>query len=195
MSSRERYRTIPLMRDPRDDIEDHRPDAPAGLYFSRRGNWFHDGQRVRHERLAELLCRSVARLSDDTLAVTTGRDTLPFLSEDAPLLVRAIDFGLDGPTLVLSNGGRELLAGEVVVGGDGRWRMSVENGRFWALCTRSAQQALEPLLVDEEHLQWRDQRWRIAVAASAEHGAEREADPTTARGAGRWNEQWARRPA
>jgi hypothetical protein len=71
--------------------EAFRADAPPGLFYSRHGDWFHDGDWVGHAGLSALLCRSVARAEpsleapEGALIVTTGRDVLPFLSEDAPL--------------------------------------------------------------------------------------------------------------
>ena len=142
-------------RDPRDEMEDLRADAPAGLFLSRRGNWFHDGQRVGHERLEALLHGHIARADDGRLIVTTGRDVVEFVAEDAPFFVVAVD----GDTAVLSDGSREVV-GDVVVGEhDHRWHMRVKGGRFWALFTKSAAQTLEPLI---------DPEGRIAVARVAQ---------------------------
>jgi hypothetical protein len=141
---------MPSLRDPRDALEERRPDAPAGLFFSRAGHWFHDGDRIFHAGLAGLLHRSVARADDDALIVTTGRDTLPFVSEDAPLLAHRVEVDDEGFVLALSNG-REARAGWLALGSDHRLRAAVDDGRFWALLGRAAGQALEPLLdVDDD---------------------------------------------
>ncbi len=141
------------MRDPRDDIEDRRDDVPQGLYFSRRGNWFHDGDRVFHVGLSSLLNRSVTRDKDDNLIVTTGMDVLPFVAEDAPLIVRTVDHvvvdGAHSLHLRLSTGVTEPLVGSITRGDDERLRVVVGDGRFWALLTRSAGQLLEPLINDK----------------------------------------------
>ena len=131
-------------RDPRDELEDFRPDAPAGLFLSRKGNWFHDGQRVGHERLEALLHGSIARDAAGSLIVTTGRDVLAFVAEDAPFAVVAVD----GDVAVLDDGSREAV-GDVVVGPDDRWRMRVKGGAFWALLSKSAAQTLERALSDD----------------------------------------------
>ncbi len=131
-------------RDPRDELEDFRTDAPAGLFLSRRGNWFHDGQRVGHERLEALLHGSIARADDGSLVVTTGRDVMAFVAEDAPFVVVAVD----GDVAVLDDGSREVVR-DVVVGADDRWRMRVKNGGFWALFNKSAAQTLERALSDD----------------------------------------------
>jgi hypothetical protein len=152
------------MPDPRDDLEDARPDAPAGLFFSRRGNWFHDGQRVFHRRLADLLCRSVVRDDAGHLIVTTGRDAVPFVSEDAPLIVRSVSVEGDGLQLSLSDGTTAPLEGSVRVGDDGRMRVALAARRLWALLSRSAQQGLEPHLVAEDRLACGARSWGVVVA-------------------------------
>lgn len=141
---------MPVPRDPRDALEERRPDAPPGLFFSRAGHWFHDGDRVFHAGLAGLLSRSVARADDDGLVVTTGRDTLPFVSEDAPLIARRVEVDAAGIHVALSNG-RETVVGWLALGSDHRFRAAVDDGAFWALLSRPAGQALEPLLeVDDD---------------------------------------------
>lgn len=106
-----------------------------GLFLDRHGAWFHDGDPVRHARLAALLHRSIARDPAGHLIVTTGRDAQPFVAEDAPLLVRT----LDGDDLVLSNETRAPLGDRpLYIDDDGRVRVAV--GAFWALLSRSATQ-------------------------------------------------------
>lgn len=143
------------LRDPRDALEDARPDAPAGLFFSRLGHWFHDGDRIFHAGLSGLLDRSVARADDDTLIVTTGRDVLPFEVEDAPLLVRRVDQASDGTvSLVLSTTASVPLTW-LAMGSDDRLRAPVVEARCWALLSRNAGQALEPLLaIDDDGSAW-----------------------------------------
>lgn len=150
------------MRDPRDDLEESRADAPAGLFLSRRANWFHDQERVRHHRLAQLLTGSISRDLHGGLVVTTGRDTLPFVAEDAPLVVLSVDVdvGADSIIVLLSDQAREEL-GHVVVGSDHRLRTPVRDGAFWALFTRSAAQLLEPF-VDGDAFVVGARRWPIS---------------------------------
>jgi hypothetical protein len=117
---------------------DERRDAPRGLFLSRDGAWYHDGERVRHPRLAALLHRSIAR-RDGGLVVTTGRDVLPFTAEDAPFFVRT----LSADALVLSDDSREPLAPrDFLIDDDGRVRCRVKSDAFWALLSRSATQIL-----------------------------------------------------
>jgi hypothetical protein len=141
-------RTSRALFEPR---ESFRADAPPGLFFSRDGHWFHDGDWVGHAGLSALLSRSVARgepsleAPEGALIVTTGRDVLPFLSEDAPLHARELAVDADGITLALSHG-RETRVTWLAIGSDHRFRAVVEEGRFWALLSRSATHALGPHL-------------------------------------------------
>jgi hypothetical protein len=87
------------------------PHEKTGLFLDGSGRWFHDGEPVRHARLAALLSRSIARAEDGSLIVTTGRDRLPFVALDTPLHVRTLRVS-DGAT----DGGRVVSAGVPLVG-------------------------------------------------------------------------------
>ncbi len=159
------------MRDPRDDMEDRRDDVPAGLYFSRRGNWFHDGDRVFHVGLSSLLNRSVSRSADGALIVTTGHDVLPFVAEDAPLVVRSVERAAGVLQLRLSTGEVEPLTGGLYRGDDNRVRVVVGNSRFWALLSRSAAQSLEPLLDDDGDVVFGSQRHALMLLSGVDWSA------------------------
>ena len=120
-----------------DGYEARRDDAPRGLFLSRRGAWYHDGDRVKHAGLEGLLHRSIARDDAGQLLVTTGRDVLPFVAEDAPYVVRTIADGL----LILSDASQEP-PGTFLIDDAGHIRTPVKGGRFWAVCSRSATQAV-----------------------------------------------------
>ena len=143
------------MRDPRDDSEESRPEAPAGLFFSRRGNWFHDGDRIFHAGLSGLLDRSVARADEGDLVVTTGRDVMTFACEDAPVMVREVHEVEGELVMHLSTGVDERLPGTIAVGSDHRLRVPVMGGRLWALLGRAAGHTLEPRLEqDDDGTMW-----------------------------------------
>ena len=126
-----------------------RDDAPAGLFLSRAGRWFHDGDPVEHAGLEGLLHRSIARAADGSLIVTTGRYVLPFVAEDAPFIVRTLE-GLD---LVLSDDSREPLAGRTLFIDDvGHIRCPVKRGAYWGLMSRSATQITVAQTGDERGL-------------------------------------------
>lgn len=152
-------------RDPRDELEGDRPDAPAGLFLSRRGNWFHDGQRVKHERLELLLTGSIARDAAGGLIVTTGRDVLPFVAEDAPVVVVAVDVS-DGAVVAVCEGGHREAIVDVVMGADDRFRAPLRGktgAGFWGVFSKSAGQTLETLLDDDGHLRLGDRAVAVEV--------------------------------
>lgn len=128
------------------------PGLESGaLALDRDGRWTHDGDVIRHARLCALLDRCVARDDDGRLIVTTGRDRLPFASEDAPLRVKTAR--LEGGRLIqVVRDDREapLTSGSALcIDDEGRVRTRVEGprgGTFWALWERPATQALMPLL-------------------------------------------------
>lgn len=146
-----------------DGREALRADAPSGLFLSRRGGWYHDGQRVRHRGLEGLLHRSIARAADGSLIVTTGRDTLAFTAEDAPVVVRTLgrDPLTGDVTLELSDGTAEGVALRGFTIDDlGRVRCAVRAREFWGILSRSATQLLLELVDD-------DGRVRTALGACA----------------------------
>jgi len=131
------------------DLEpDRREDAPAGLFLSKYGTWFHDGDQLHHKRMAGLLHRSIARDDAGGLLVTTGRDRLPFVAECAPFVVRSVD----GATIALSDDVHEELAPSTLfcMRDDGALFVSVKDSGFWALLSRNAQHALQDHIVDDD---------------------------------------------
>ena len=135
---------------------ERREDAPSGLFMNSDGAWFHDGDPITHARLATLLSKCVARDDDGKLAVTTGRDRLTFVAEDAPYQVRTLQLGdeVDGITLVLSDGTQELLtaASRLCIDDDGRIRSAIKGQTEWALWGRGPSQLLASRLDDDEHV-------------------------------------------
>lgn len=126
-----------------------RPDAPPGLFLSRHGVWYHDGDRVRHGGLEALLHRSVARGLRGDLVVTTGRDVLPFLAEDAPVMVRTVSHNNHDLLLALTDGTAEAVAQRTFyIDDSGRVRVPVRGRTFWALLSRTATQLLLGLVDD-----------------------------------------------
>lgn len=131
------------------------PGLESGaLSLDREGRWRHDGDLIRHARLSALLDRSIARDEEGGLMVTTGRDRLPFTSEDAPLRVKTARLQGDGLLQVLRDDRELPLTKEsaLCIDEEGRVRTRVEGprgGTFWALWERPATQALMPLLADE----------------------------------------------
>ncbi|MCP4504559.1 MAG: hypothetical protein GY822_32025 [Deltaproteobacteria bacterium] len=148
---------------------DIRKDAPAGLFLSRKGNWFHDGDQLHHSRMCSLLHRSIER-DDDDLIVTTGRDRLSFVAEDAPYRIKLIEKRVVSSTpsdvllgaqpsaakecivITCSDDESEILQRSHVwaTTADGAIYLSVKSGRFWALLSSGAQQWLQPYLQEDD---------------------------------------------
>jgi hypothetical protein len=141
-----KHEGFPGRREP-DNADGRRDDAPAGLFFSQSGHWFHDGDRIFHEGLAGLLNRSVTRADDGTLIVTTGRDRLPFVAEDAPLHIVGCVVADD--TAILHTARGDAVALEVVVvGDDHRFRAPIAD--LWGLMTRGVTQQLAARLDEDD---------------------------------------------
>lgn len=126
----------------------------GALALDRDGRWRHDDDVIRHARLCALLDRSIARDEQGALIVTTGRDRLPFTSEDAPLRVKTARRDGDRLIQVLRDDREIPLAADsaLCIDDEGRVRSRVEGprgGTFWALWERPATQALLPLLEDD----------------------------------------------
>lgn len=132
------------------------PGLESGaLSLDRDGRWRHDGDVIRHARLCALLDRCVARDEQGQLIVTTGRDRLPFKSEDAPLRVKTARLERGALVQVLRDD-RELPLTKhsaLCIDDEGRVRTRVDGprgGTFWALWERPATQALMPFLEQSE---------------------------------------------
>jgi hypothetical protein len=133
------------------------PDAPGGLFLSRDGIFYQDGQRVRHARLAALLSRSIARDEAGALMVTTGRDRVRLSVEDAPFVVVRFYESQDPqapPEVLSSTGRRDPLVGakapRLVLDQEGVLHSTVGWGPFWARWTRTAWEALFPHIKERE---------------------------------------------
>jgi hypothetical protein len=120
----------------------------AGLWLSREGRWYFDGQPVVHERLSALLDRSMVR-RDDGLVVTTGIDTLPFASEDAPLRVVAWDLGQG--LLTYHSGLTEAVPPVITIDALGIVRSASANG-LWARWERRVAHQLATQVNEEGSL-------------------------------------------
>lgn len=129
-------------------------DQALDLRLRRSGAWCDGESEIRHRRLCALLDRSIARDDAGKLIVTTGRDVVPFVSEDAPLRVTTASVRA-GEVVLTIRDGRDLCLDakhELCVDEEGRFRGRVpgpRGGVFWALWERNAAQCLFPLLCDE----------------------------------------------
>ena len=80
------------------------------IVIDRDGHFWHEGQRIEHERLAQALARWVA-VDDATgrYILRNDREWCFVTVEDAPLAVRVFSPSAQGATLTLSDGTNEAL--------------------------------------------------------------------------------------
>ncbi len=144
---------------PGDHPEFFRFPAPEGrsrestIVLRADGVFLHDGDVVRHPKLAEAMHRWISRHPDDgRYILTNGYDWTYFTVEDAPYTVVAVKDEAGSPVLRLSDGSEEPLDPEgVLVGPDdslyARVKASSPHGPFEARFSRYAQAAgLAPFL-------------------------------------------------
>ncbi|MBN1532929.1 MAG: DUF1285 domain-containing protein [Spirochaetes bacterium] len=62
------------------------------ILLDREGNWFHNGEPIRHERIVALFNRSVSRTAEGTYVIHYGEHVYPIDVEDAPVFVTGVRF-------------------------------------------------------------------------------------------------------
>jgi hypothetical protein len=146
---------------PGDHPEFFRFPAPEGrsrestIVLRADGTFSHDGEPVRHPKLAEAMHRWISRHPDDgRYILTNGYDWTYFTVEDAPYTVLAIKDQAGTPVARLSDGSEEPLDPDTVrVATDhslyARVKASSPHGPFEARFSRHAQAAdLAPFLAE-----------------------------------------------
>ena len=145
---------------PGDHPQFFRFPAPEGasrestIRLDAEGRFFHDGALVEHPGLAAAMHTWIRRHPDDgRFILSNGYDWTYFAVEDAPFVVRHVDFSGGAAWLDLSDGTREPWDPAHSVIGDGgalyaRVKVGVEGGPFEARFTRHAQASLAPFLVE-----------------------------------------------
>ena len=123
----------------------------SGLRLDREGRWWHEGEQVRHQGLAEALHRWLVRLDDGRYAVRFDDSRFAYVEvDDAPYVVRTVEISGAGDRLRvyvhLSDGSDEELAyGTRRVGADNALYCSVKE-RFDARFSRQAYYLLGELI-------------------------------------------------
>lgn len=127
----------------------------TGLRLDRAGRWWHEGEVVRHARLAAALHRWLDRLPDGRYVLRLDAERYAYVEvEDAPYVVRTIE--REGPAeaqqlfVLLSDGTREELAYETLRVGRSEALYCEVKGRFPARLSRQAQHLLGELIVEVE---------------------------------------------
>jgi hypothetical protein len=119
------------------------------------GQFWHDGRRVEHPRLAAGLQAWIARHPDDgRWVLSNGYDWTYFTVDDAPFVVRSLRVEAERVVLLLSDGTDEPWDPETTRIGPGDALYAVvkplaPGGPYEARFSRHAQTSLSPLLVLE----------------------------------------------
>jgi len=114
------------------------------------GQFWHDGEPMRHPALERAFHQWIARHPDDgRYILTNGYDWTYFQVDDAPYTVRSLAVTPDGVSLRLSDETEEPLDPESLrSGAGGALYVGVKKGGFVARFSRHAQTQLAPLLLE-----------------------------------------------
>jgi hypothetical protein len=123
------------------------------LRIDKEGRWFYQGEEITHRRTYLLYSRSLTRDEASRIIVKIGREECPVEVEDAPFVVRSLQFvtskqgALDSLWLILNDESRELLAPETLrIGTANVPYCQVRGGMFEARFSRGAYQLLVPFI-------------------------------------------------
>ncbi len=119
--------------------------------LDRRGELFHDGEKIEHGPLASALHRWISVHPDDgRFILTNGYDWCYFTVEDTPYFVLSVSAD-DPPSVALSDGTREQLEpSEIYVDGEGALYTRVKERRFWARFGRHAEADVARLVSEDD---------------------------------------------
>jgi len=130
---------------------------PPTLKIDKEGRWFYQGEEVTHRRTYLLYNRSLTRDESGRMIVRIGREKCPVEAEDAPFVVRTLEFvvsekgELESVWLILNDESRELLAPETLrIGGGNIPYCRVRGGMFEARFSRNAYQLLVPFIKEDK---------------------------------------------
>jgi len=121
------------------------------LRIDKEGRLFFQGEEITHRKTYLLYFRSLTRDESGRVILRVGREQCPVESEDAPFVVKTIEFvsfGLDGQEaiwLTLNDETKEKLVPETLRIGPGNVPYcKVREGMFEARFSRNAYQLLVP---------------------------------------------------
>jgi uncharacterized protein len=130
---------------------------PGSLWIDKEGRWFFQGEEITHRRTYLLFCRNLTLDGAGRLTLRIGKEECRVEAEDAPFVVRSVDFIYDDGKrlkaleLILNDETREPLNPESLrVGPDHVLYCRVREGRFAARFSRGAYQLLFPLIRHDE---------------------------------------------
>ncbi len=127
------------------------------LRIDKEGRWFFEDEEITHRKTYLLFSRSLARDESGQTILRIGREQCPVEVEDAPFVVRTLEFILsDGGELksvwlYLNDETREPLDQETLrIGPENVPYCRVRSGKFEARFSRGAYQLLFPFIRHDE---------------------------------------------
>jgi uncharacterized protein len=126
----------PSTTPPQQDCDDRRFGE---IFLDKDGRWFHCGVEITHERTIELFSRSVFKDPSGGYRLQVGKEWAKIRVEDAPYLVRAVEFKGKEIQLTLNDRAEEALDPATLKVGKGHvLYCEVKSGQFPARFTRPA---------------------------------------------------------
>jgi hypothetical protein len=127
------------------------------LRIDKEGRWFFHDEEITHRKTYLLYCRHLTRDDSGRIILRIGREQCPVEVEDAPFVVKTLDFVLsDGGELksiwlTLNDETREQLNQATLrIGAKNVPYCRVRSGRFEARFSRGAYQLLLPYIQQDE---------------------------------------------
>jgi len=144
----------------------------SSIWIDKEGRWFFQGEEITHRKTYLLYNRHLTRDAAGRIIVKIGQETCPVEVEDAPFVVKTLDFisaeqgGLMSVELILNDESREPLVPETLrIGPDHTPYCRVREGMFEARFSRGAYQLLIPFIQQDE----RKKLFFIAIAGKKYH--------------------------
>lgn len=123
------------------------------LRIDKEGRWFFQEEEITHWRTYLLFNKNLIRDENGKLKVRIGQEECPVEAEDAPFVVRSLDFKLEAEgrlksiVLILNDESREVLIPETLfIGPENVLYCLVRNQMFTARFSRNAYQLLFPYI-------------------------------------------------
>lgn len=127
------------------------------LIIDKEGRWFFQEEEITHWRTYLLFNKNLIRDEKGKLKVRIGQEECLVEPEDAPFVVKSLDFNLDSNgglksvTLVLNDASKEVLIPETLfIGPENVFYCLVRNRMFTARFSRNAYQLLIPYIQHAE---------------------------------------------
>ena len=140
---------------------------PGFIRIDKEGRWFFQGEEITHRKTYLLYNRHLTRDGDGRIILKIGREICPVEVEDAPFIVKTLDFitaergDLKSVELILNDESKEPLIPETLrIAANHIPYCRVREGRFEARFSRGAYQLLAPFIQQDE----KGNRFFLAVA-------------------------------